>query len=65
MSIYHVTQKVPDESHEEDSSVELVKRIRKLRWIGMEDEAEKVQRELKRSPADLRSSVLADPNSTD
>jgi hypothetical protein len=50
---------------DEDATTELVKRIRKLRWIGMEDEAEKIQHELMNIPAVMRGSVLADPYGTD
>jgi hypothetical protein len=48
---------------EPDRSSELVKLIRKLRWIGMEREAERLQRELRRAPAS--DSVLASPRETD
>jgi hypothetical protein len=50
---------------DEDVSAELIKRIRKLRWIGMEGEAEKIQHELRRFPAALCDSVLADPDGAD
>jgi len=36
------TNNAPDVSPEQKAAVELVKRIRKLRWIGMEDEADLV-----------------------
>jgi hypothetical protein len=65
MSILQVTHNLSTELSNEDASAELVKRIRKLRWIGMDDEAEKIQRELKRLPAGLCGSVLADPYGTD
>jgi hypothetical protein len=59
------TKTLPTGLSDEDASAELVKRIRKLRWIGMDDEAEKLQRELKRLPVTLCGSVLADPYGTD
>jgi hypothetical protein len=36
-------QSVPDVSAEQRASNELIKRIRKLRWMGMREEAERVQ----------------------
>ena len=43
---------------------DLVKRIRKLRWMGMEDEAERLQRELTERCADS-DCVIATPRETD
>lgn len=44
----------PGVSAEEDVSNELVTRIRKLRWMGMEEEAEQLENLLHRSrPADV------------
>ena len=48
---------------EQRASNELIKRIRKLRWIGMEDEARKVQSSLRSIPS--RDPVLAGPRDTD
>ena len=56
-------QKPPDISAEQRASSELVKLIRKLRWIGMEREAEQLQTVLCRIPA--ADSVLAAPHDTD
>ncbi len=54
-----------DEAAEGESRAnELVKRIRKLRWMGMEEEAERLQRELTRRCADS-DSVIATPRETD
>jgi hypothetical protein len=39
--------------------------IRKLRWIGLDDEAERLQRALSILPANIRSSVSVGPFSTD
>jgi hypothetical protein len=43
---------------------DLVKRIRKLRWMGMEDEAERLQQELTRRCAD-GDTVVGTPRETD
>ena len=43
---------------------DLVKRIRKLRWMGMEEEAKRLQAELMRRSAE-RDSVIATPRETD
>ena len=48
----------------ESGANELVKRIRKLRWMGMEDEAERLQQELTQRCADA-DSVVATPRETD
>ena len=53
----HEFPSVPDE---QQSSHELVKRIRKLRWIGMEDEARALQDSLHRAPPS--DPVVAVPN---
>ena len=57
-------QKRPLEaSMAENAKNELVKRVRKLRWVGEEEEAEKAQRALgEQTPSD---SVLAVPRETD
>jgi hypothetical protein len=58
-------QKPPEVSAEQRTSNELIKLIRKLRWMGMEKEAEGVQKHLAlcgHRPAD---SVLASPPDTD
>ena len=44
---------------------EVVKLIRKLRWIGLEREAEQLQTALGAFPSDKRASLLAGPHSTD
>jgi hypothetical protein len=55
-------QKPPDMSARQRTN-ELIKLIRKLRWIGMEEEAERAETALNGvSPAD---SVLASPHHTD
>ena len=44
---------------------DLVKRIRKLRWMGMEEEAEGLQNELEQRHATAADSVLATTPETD
>jgi len=39
--------------------------ICKLRWIGLEDEAERLLRAVRSLPPDERAPVLLDPSSTD
>jgi hypothetical protein len=51
---------VPD-TPEQLTSAELVKLIRKLRWIGLEDEARQLQAVLNRFPADERAVVPGAP----
>lgn len=44
---------------------ETIKLIRKLRWIGMEEEAQKLQRELCEREDAAADSVVATPRDTD
>jgi hypothetical protein len=44
---------------------ELVKMVRKLRWIGLEEEAKRLQVALSAFPSNERATVLAGPSSTD
>lgn len=53
----------PDVSSRQQASEEFVKRIRKLRWIGMEEEAERLQIVLQSFPAE--NCILAEPQDTD
>jgi hypothetical protein len=46
-------------------SNDMVKLIRKLRWIGMDEEAQKLQRELTLRDAAPDDSVVATPRETD
>jgi hypothetical protein len=57
-------QNTADASASPHSPDELVKLICKLRWIGMEDEAERLSRELTRQDAPT-DSVVASPHATD
>ncbi len=59
----HFEQLQRADSSEEDFSNALVQRIRKLRWMGMEDEAERLQAMLRQiHPADI---LFSDPSDTD
>jgi len=61
-------QKPPDASDissTDKAPNELIKLIRKLRWMGMEDEAKGLQQELTRRHATTADSVLATPAETD
>jgi hypothetical protein len=48
-----------------EAAHELSRLILKLRWIGMEDEAKRLQAMANTLPAEERGSVLAGPFSTD
>jgi len=61
----HLRRRVADETPEQKASREVVKLIRKLRWIGLEREAEQLQTALGGFPSDKRASLLAGPHSTD
>jgi hypothetical protein len=50
---------------EERQPDEVVKLIRKLRWIGLESEAKELQHVLEGLPPARRGSVVAAPHSTD
>jgi hypothetical protein len=54
-----------DASAQHTSSDELIKLICKLRWIGMEDEAERLMKELTRRRSAADDSVVAAPAETD
>ena len=58
-------QKLSDTSARQRPSNELVKLIRKLRWLGMEEEAQGLQKELERRRATAADSVLATVAETD
>jgi hypothetical protein len=57
-------QKPPDGSARQQAN-ELIRLIRKLRWMGMEEEAQRVQSELDRCSVRPADSVLAAPPETD
>ena len=58
-------QEPSDVLAEQRTSNELVKLIRKLRWMGMEEEAERVQTELAQCDVRRADSVLATSHETD
>ena len=57
-------QAPPDVSAEQRASNEMIKMIRKLRWMGMEREAERLQVALN-GAAQTADSVVAEPRETD
>ena len=57
-------QKPPDLSALQHAN-KLIRLIRKLRWMGMEEEAERVQTELAKSGAQPTDSVLVASRETD
>ena len=50
---------------EKDLPQDWAKLIRKLRWIGLDDEASRLQQAVRRLPPDERGTVSAGPFSTD
>ena len=61
--MHRVTARAPDKSVNERASRELTKLIRKLRWIGKEDEAIELESKLRSTRAG--DCVLAAPCDTD
>ncbi|MGV3633622.1 MAG: hypothetical protein ACO1NY_04685 [Pseudorhodoplanes sp.] len=49
------------EMGEQPTSVELIKLIRKLRWIGLEEEARQLQTVLNRFPPEQRAVIPGTP----
>ena len=58
-------QRPPESLAEQRASSELVKLVRKTRWMGLEDEAEKMENQLIQREAAAADSVLAMPSDTD
>jgi hypothetical protein len=58
-------QRVPDVSSDQRESVEIAKLIRKLRWIGREDEARDMEHQFLLLSSTCRTSVLSEPLGTD
>ena len=56
-------QELPDVSADQRAANELIKRIRKLRWMGMDGEARRLQINL--TGASRIDSVVAEPRETD
>ena len=50
---------------EQEASNELIRLLRKLRWIGMDDEVERLERKLASCRPRPADSVLAGPGYTD
>jgi hypothetical protein len=57
--------KPPDVSAEQRASNELVKLIRKLRWLGREKEAEAAEMQMALRRVSAADTVLAAPHDTD
>jgi hypothetical protein len=60
MSLQHAS--LPSDTR---ASNEMIKLIRKLRWIGMDEEAHKLQKELTQRETAAEDSVVATPGETD
>ena len=58
-------QEPPNGAAEQRASNELIKLIRKLRWMGMEEEAQRVQEELMTCRVPPTDSVVAASRETD
>jgi hypothetical protein len=65
MRANHRTQSFSEFEVVREPSDETIKLIRKLRWIGKEDEARNVERELRQMPPLGQGRVLAEPINTD
>jgi hypothetical protein len=65
MEMPHNQQKPPDGMGEQRTANELVKLIRKLRWMGLEREAEKVENQLILRKGQAADSVIAGSRETD
>jgi hypothetical protein len=63
MSTNPTSQKPKRPADEQRESKELVERIRKLRWMGADDEARPLQSRLRGK--DVGEPVVADPTDTD
>ena len=65
MEVRHDKQHRPEDLAEQRISNELIKLIRKLRWMGLEKEAEKVQSELALREIPGTGSVVTAAGETD
>ena len=65
MEMRHDKQHPPDRLAEQRISNELVRLIRKLRWMGLEKEAEKAQSQLTRREVPATDSAVAAARETD
>ena len=58
-------RKTPDRPAAESTSRELLRLVHKLRWAGMEEEAERLLKKLKHGQTSAEESVVATPTETD
>jgi len=65
MEMRHEQQKPSDDLAEQRASNELVKLIRKLRWMGMEEEAKKAENQLTLCKVPAADCVVARSRETD
>lgn len=65
MEMLAESEKAADDSAHRKTSNEIVRLVRKLRWVGMEEEAEQLLKELEQRPAMAVDTVLASPRETD
>jgi hypothetical protein len=65
MEMPHNQQKPPDGFREQRTANELVKLIRKLRWMGLEREAAKAENQLILRKVQAADSVIAASRETD
>jgi len=65
MQIAIQTPQQTSAEEQQPSATDLVKLIRKLRWIGMEEEARQLEAALRRFPAEQVEPVLDDVPNTD
>jgi hypothetical protein len=65
MAMLHSMPLPQQNPSETRASNEMIKLIRKLRWIGMDEEAQKLQNELTQRDAAPADSVVATPHETD
>ncbi len=63
--MWHEQQKLPDVSGEKATSNELVGLIRKLRWMGMDEEAKTAENQLALRTGPVADSVVARSRETD
>ena len=61
----HIENVLLDVATEQRGSAEVIKLIRKLRWIGLESEARELQNVLMDLPLPRSGSLVAGPHSTD
>jgi hypothetical protein len=65
MTISYLSHRVPDVPSDQKEAAEMAKAIRKLRWIGNEDEARMLELQLRRTALADRPSILSEPFCTD